>query len=81
MTARAGGQPEVVHVVGGGARNALLCRLIAQRTGIAVLAGPVEATAIGNALVQARAIGTLSGGLADLRELVRRTSVVVRYEP
>ncbi|MCW2544343.1 MAG: carbohydrate kinase [Frankiales bacterium] len=81
VTALASVEPDVVHVVGGGARNALLCRLLAQRTGLVVLAGPVEATAVGNALVQARAVGTLSGGLEDLRQLVRRTTEVVRYEP
>ena len=45
---------DVVHVVGGGAHNALLCQLIADRCGLPVLAGPVEATALGNVLVQAR---------------------------
>ncbi|ACQ81868.1 carbohydrate kinase FGGY [Beutenbergia cavernae DSM 12333] len=62
---------EVVHVVGGGVRNALLCRLTAERTGLPVLAGPVEATALGNALVQARALGALEalrpGALEALR--------------
>ena len=58
---------DVVHLVGGGARNQLLCRLTADATGRTVVAGPVEATALGNVLVQARAHGDLSGGLADLR--------------
>ena len=47
----------MIHVVGGGANNALLCQLTADACGLPVLAGPVEAAAIGNALVQARALG------------------------
>jgi rhamnulokinase len=70
-----------VHVVGGGAQNALLCRLLADRLGLPVLAGPVEATAIGNVLVQARAHGVLSGSLESLRALVARTHQIVSYEP
>ena len=54
---------EVVHVVGGGSQNTLLCQLTADRTGRPVLAGPVEATAIGNVLVQARAAGLVLGDL------------------
>ena len=53
-------------MIGGGARNELLCRLTADVTGREVLAGPVEATALGNVLVQARAAGEL-GSLADMR--------------
>ena len=70
-----------VHVVGGGAQNALLCGLLADRLGLPVLAGPVEATALGNVLVQGRAHGTLSGTLEDLRALVARTQPIVRHEP
>ena len=58
---------EVVHIVGGGARNRLLCQLTADRCQLPVVAGPVEATAYGNVLVQARAAGVLTGGLPDLR--------------
>jgi len=72
---------EVVHLVGGGARNALLCQLTADACGLPVLAGPVEAAALGNALVQARAGGVLAGGLAELRALLRATQQVRRYEP
>ncbi|WP_225232232.1 rhamnulokinase [Klenkia terrae] len=72
---------EVVHVVGGGARNTLLMQLTAEACGLPVLAGPVEAAALGNVLVQARALGSVSGGLAELRALVRSTQDVVRYEP
>ncbi|MFE4948957.1 rhamnulokinase family protein [Leifsonia sp. NPDC056665] len=72
---------ETVHIVGGGARNALLCQATADRLGVPVLAGPVEATALGNALVQARAVGLVSGDLETLRALVARNHVPVRYEP
>lgn len=72
---------EVIHIVGGGARNALLCQATADRSGLPVLAGPVEATAIGNVLVQARAAGLLSGDLETLRALVARTAQLVRYDP
>lgn len=71
---------DVVHVVGGGSRNALLCQLTADACGLPVLAGPVEATAIGNALVQARALGIL-GDRADMRRLVAATQDVRRYDP
>ena len=72
---------EVVHVVGGGSQNVLLCQLTADRTGRPVLAGPVEATALGNVLVQARAHGALSGTLEDLRALVARTHTPVLHQP
>ncbi len=72
---------EAVHIVGGGARNALLCQATADRSGSPVLAGPVEATAIGNVLVQARAAGLLTGDLETLRALVARTTQIVRYDP
>ena len=49
-----------VHVVGGGAQNTLLCQAIADRSGRTVLAGPVEATALGNVLVQARTHGAVT---------------------
>ncbi|MFD7392007.1 rhamnulokinase family protein [Streptomyces sp. NPDC059852] len=71
---------DVVHVVGGGARNALLCRLTADACGLPVVAGPAEAAALGNVLVQARAHG-LVGGLSDGRRLLRRTQPLARYEP
>jgi rhamnulokinase len=70
-----------IHIVGGGALNELLCRRTADRSGIPVLAGPVEATALGNLLVQARSAGLLSGSLEALRDLVVRTHEPRRYEP
>ena len=72
---------EVVHLVGGGARNTLLCQLTADACELPVLAGPVEATALGNVLVQARARGLLTGNLETLRALVRGTQDIRRYEP
>jgi rhamnulokinase len=72
---------EVVHVVGGGARNTLLCQLTADACGMPVLAGPVEAAALGNALVQARAGGVLGGGLAEMRALLRTTQDLRLYQP
>jgi len=70
-----------VHVVGGGAQNTLLCGLLADRLALPVLAGPVEATALGNVLVQARANHALSGSLEALRSLVARTHPPVRHLP
>lgn len=72
---------ETIHVVGGGALNELLCQRTADRSGIPVLAGPVEATAIGNVLVQARAQGFARGDLEALRGLVARAFVPRRYVP
>jgi rhamnulokinase len=71
----------VVHVVGGGAHNDLLCRLTADALGLPVLAGPTEAAALGNVLVQARALGADLPDLASMRALVRRTHDVRRHEP
>jgi rhamnulokinase len=72
---------DAVHIVGGGSRNALLCQLTADACDLPVIAGPVEASALGNVLVQARAVGALSGGLPEMRSLVRSTHELVRYEP
>ena len=71
--ALAGRDVEVVHVVGGGSQNALLCQLTADACGLPVLAGPAEAAALGNVLVQARALGADLPDLAAMRALVRRT--------
>jgi len=77
----AGRRVRVVHVVGGGSQNALLCQLTADATGLPVVAGPAEATAIGNVLVQARAHGLIDGDVWALREIVRATQPLRRYEP
>ncbi|HEX6327855.1 MAG TPA: rhamnulokinase family protein [Jiangellaceae bacterium] len=77
----AGPQVDVIHLVGGGAQNDLLSQLTADACGVPVLAGPVEATALGNVLVQARALGAIDGDLDAMRSLVARTQRIVRYEP
>ncbi|MDD9153398.1 rhamnulokinase [Plantibacter flavus] len=76
-----GVQVRAIHVVGGGSQNTLLCQLTADRAGIPVIAGPVEATALGNVLVQARAVGIIDGDLETLRALVARSFEPTRYEP
>ena len=67
-------------MIGGGSRSELLCRLTADVLGRPVLAGPVEATALGNVLVQARATGEL-GSLEELRDVAAASAAPVRYEP
>jgi rhamnulokinase len=69
-----------IHVVGGGSQNALLCQLTADACDRPVVAGPVEATAIGNVLVQAIGLRVL-GSLAEAREVVRTSFDVRTYEP
>ncbi|MGX1159662.1 rhamnulokinase [Arthrobacter sp. SLBN-100] len=77
----AGRSVDVVHVVGGGSQNCLLCQLTADATGRTVVAGPVEATALGNVLVQARAAGAVHGGLEELRALVVASSPLQVFAP
>ncbi|MFC7941967.1 rhamnulokinase family protein [Microbacterium oxydans] len=76
-----GREVDVIHLVGGGSLNALLCQAISDRSALPVLAGPVEATALGNVLVQARALGAAVTDLEGLRELVAATHQVRRFEP
>jgi len=76
-----GRHADVVHIVGGGARNALLCQLTADATGLPVIAGPAEATALGNVLVQARALGVAPGDLAGMRALIRSTQPLRSFAP
>ncbi|WP_425465187.1 rhamnulokinase [Nonomuraea diastatica] len=71
---------EVVHLVGGGSYNELLCRLTADACGLPVVAGPAEATTLGNVLVQARAAGLVSD-LEEMRSLVAASQPLRRYEP
>lgn len=70
----------VIHIVGGGSQNTLLCQLAADACNRTVVAGPVEATAIGNVLTQAIGLG-LVGDLAQAREVVRRSFAPRTYEP
>ncbi|MEU4604902.1 rhamnulokinase family protein [Kribbella sp. NPDC023972] len=72
---------DVLHVIGGGSQNELLCQLTADACGLPVLAGPVEASALGNILVQARALGEPLPDLGAMRALVRATHRLRRYEP
>ncbi|MFD7425731.1 rhamnulokinase family protein [Streptomyces sp. NPDC059818] len=76
----AGREPTRIHLVGGGSRNELLCQWTADASGLPVTAGPAEATALGNILLQARTHG-LVGDLADMRRLVARTQELRHYEP
>jgi rhamnulokinase len=71
---------EVIHVVGGGCQNELLNQFTANACGRPVIAGPVEATALGNVLVQARTAGEV-GSLADIRAIVRHSSELRHYQP
>ena len=73
--------PEQLHVVGGGSRNALLNQLTADALGIDVVAGPMEATALGNVALQARTLGAIPGGHGSLRELVRASMELERFSP
>jgi rhamnulokinase len=72
---------ERIHIVGGGSQNDLLNQLTANATGLEVLAGPVEATAIGNLVVQARTAGVLSGTLENLRSLIARNFEIKSFQP
>ncbi|MGP4112683.1 rhamnulokinase [Streptomyces sp. 4N509B] len=76
-----GREVETVHVVGGGAHNDLLCQLTADACGLPVVAGPAEAAALGNVLVQARAAGAVAGGLDALRSLLRATQPLRHHVP
>jgi len=76
-----GRRARTIHIVGGGSQNALLCQLTADRAGRPVLAGPTEATALGNVVVQARTAGVLDGTLEDLRAILRAGLELRRYEP
>ena len=80
LDALADHRTEVIHVVGGGSQNALLCQMTADAIGLPVVAGPTEATVIGNALVQLIALGEL-GSIAEARALVARSAELQRYEP
>ena len=70
----------IIHIIGGGTQNKLLNRFAASATGRTVIAGPVEATAIGNILVQAIAMGEISS-LAEGRAIVKNSFTVETYEP
>ena len=69
-----------IHIIGGGVRNELLCQYTANATALPVIAGPVEATAIGNIMVQAFSAGCVSS-LSEMREVIGRSFEPARYEP
>jgi rhamnulokinase len=75
-----GERVEVIHIVGGGTQNELLNQFTANATGRPVITGPIEATALGNILVQARTAGAV-GSLSEIRSVVRASSTMKRYEP
>jgi rhamnulokinase len=80
LEAVSGREVRRIHVIGGGARSTLLCRMTADVCGREVLAGPVEATALGNVLVQARAAGELAS-LAELRAVAAASADPAVHEP
>jgi rhamnulokinase len=75
-----GDKVEVVHIVGGGTKNELLNQFTSNACGCPVVTGPVEATALGNVLIQARTAGQI-GSLEEIRKVVRNSSEMNRYEP
>ena len=76
-----GGKPiEVIHIVGGGARNRLLCQFTANAAAVPVVAGPTEATAVGNIMVQAIATGLIDS-ISEAREIISRSFELETYEP
>jgi rhamnulokinase len=80
MTALSGRNYERLHIIGGGTQNRLLCQMTADALGRTVIAGPVEATALGNAIVQLVALGEI-GDLAQAREILSRSVETATYEP
>jgi rhamnulokinase len=75
-----GGRIETIHIVGGGTKNRQLCQAAADACGRRVVAGPVEATAIGNVMMQAVAAGDV-GSIAEARDVIRRSFPVEEYTP
>jgi rhamnulokinase len=75
-----GGRIETIHIVGGGTKNRQICQFAADSCGRRVVAGPVEATAIGNLMMQAVAAGDVAS-IAEARDVIRRSFPVDQYEP
>ncbi|GAB3232729.1 rhamnulokinase family protein [Glycomyces halotolerans] len=81
LEALGGAEVDLIHIVGGGSNNELLCQLTADATGRTVLAGPDEATALGNALVTAQALGLIGPGAEARRHAARASARPRRFEP
>lgn len=75
-----GREVDHIHIIGGGTQNTLLCQMTADATGRPVIAGPIEATAMGNAFVQFVALGELDN-IAQAREILSRTTGTIQYDP
>jgi rhamnulokinase len=75
-----GRRTECLHIIGGGVQNKLLCQMTADACGIPVVAGPIEATALGNIGVQAMAVGALEN-LESMRAVIGRSVSLDQYEP
>ncbi len=73
-------QIERIHIIGGGTQNKLLCQFAADATGIPVVAGPVEATAIGNIMIQAMGLGLVKSH-AEIRRIIANSFELEKYEP
>lgn len=71
---------EVLHIIGGGCQNELLAQWTANSLGVPVLTGPAEATAIGNVMMQMKALGVVSD-IAQMRQLIAKATPLHRYEP
>jgi rhamnulokinase len=80
LIALTGHRVDVLHIIGGGSQNRLLCQMTADATGRVVLAGPTEATSLGNAVVQLITLGELAN-IGDARRLIAQSSELARYEP
>ncbi len=80
LSALSGKSIEAIHIVGGGSQNSILCQMTADASNCPVVAGPTEATAIGNAITQLIALGELSS-IDEGRQLVRTSFPLVTYQP
>jgi len=69
-----------IYIIGGGSRNALLCQLVTNATGLPVYAGPVEATAIGNIMIQSKSMGQVKS-IAEGRKIIRKSCNIKKYLP
>ena len=77
----AGAKVDTIAIIGGGSQNSLLCQFTANESGLPVTAGPVEATALGNILVQARSRGAAPSSPEEIRQTIAHTQLIQRYEP